>query len=47
MLTPKGFPQKQQQWMENIHVKTTAYQDAKMIMFKKMVKTNKPRIRRT
>jgi hypothetical protein len=39
MLTPKGFTQKQQ-WVENIHVKMGTYQEIRMIIFKKMVKTN-------
>jgi len=41
MLTPKGFTQKQQQWMENIEVKMGTYQEIIMIMFRKMIKTNK------
>jgi hypothetical protein len=41
MLTLKGFTQKQQQWMESIEVKMGTYQETGMIMFRKMIRTNK------
>jgi predicted metalloprotease len=32
---------KQQQWMENIRMKMGTYQKTRMIMFRKMVRTNR------